>query len=453
MKVTRRGSLKLLASALGAAGLAGCGGGMGGRGGSVLVVGAGLGGISAARALKASGYEVVVLEARDRVGGRTVSVPLGRGAVVDLGASWIHGVTGNPIAALAKELGIDTIPTDIADGETFEDGEVVSDDEDEALEALAEELADAIEAEQDRRDEDVDLLTFFEEWASDLDDEDQARARYLLATEYEYEYAADASLLSLYYFDSAQASRGAEVMLRGGYGQLAEALAEDLDVRLGVEVTRIEYGEEGVEVHTKGKTFEADFCVCAAPLGVLKGGGITFAPPLPAAHRAAMGRLVVGGLEKLFLRFAEPFWEEETEAHWLGRLGAPVGRFAGWVNLQALTGQPILLGFNAGRTAADLPDDDEEVVALALEDLRGMFGESVTEPVRFVRTRWSSDPYARGSYSAFGVGSSPADIKTLARPVGGRLFFAGEHTDPNNPATTHGAWRSGQRAAADVRQA
>jgi polyamine oxidase len=453
---TRRESLRLLAAAFASATLAACGGTStsGGPRGPVVVVGAGLAGLAAARTLTAAGHPVVVLEARTRVGGRTHSVPLGEGFQADLGASWIHGITENPIAALAEELGIGTLPTDKDDHDLFSEGAPISDALDQALQTLAEALADAIEAEQARLEdgEDVDLLSFFETWVADLDPEEQALARHLLATEIEQEFAAEASQLSLLHFDAAQAGRGPEVMLQGGYGQLALAVAEDLDIRLGVVVTRIEVSDTGVKIHSDSEIFEADVCVCAVPLGVLKSGTLTFEPPLPAAHRTALDRLVVGVLDKLFLRFATPFWEEATEAQVLGRLGTPIGRFAEWINLQALVGQPVLLGFNAGRTAFDLPDDDDALVALALEDLRSMFGDEVTEPVAFVRTRWGADPFARGSYSAFGVGSSPADIEALAEPVAGRLFFAGEHTDPSNPSTTHGAWRSGLRAAAAIRR-
>jgi monoamine oxidase len=205
-----------------------------------------------------------------------------------------------------------------------------------------------------------------------------------------------------------------------------------------------------VKVHTADAVHEADRCVCALPLGVLKSGSVSFAPPLPEAHRAAIERLEVGVLDKLFLRFSAPFWGETTSAQVLGRSAAPVGRFAEWINLQALLGQPVLLGFNAGRIATELPSDDATLVALALDDLRTMFGSAVPEPVAFLRTRWGEDPFARGSYSAFGVGSSPKDSETLGRALEGRLFFAGEHTNPTNPATTHGAWLSGLRAAADV---
>jgi monoamine oxidase len=453
MRIPRRPSLRLLAAAFASAGLATCGlrsPERPGARGSVLVVGAGLAGLAAARTLRAAGYSVVVLEARAYVGVRTRSVPFGEGVTADLGASWIHGITGNPIAALAGELGLGTLPTDLQSHDIFAAGGLVSEAEDAAIQTLAEELADAIEAEQAKRDEDIDLRAFFDSWVMPRSAEDKARARYLLATEIEHEYAADASRLFLLSFDAARAGRGSEVMLKGGYAQLAEAVAKELDVRLGVLVTRIEYGTGGVKVHTPDAVHEAKRCACAVPLGVFKSGSVSFVPPLPEAHRAAIERLEVGVLDKLFLRFAAPFWQETTSAQVLGRSDAPVGRFAEWLNLQALVGKPVLLGFNAGSIAHELSTDDATLVALALDDLRSMFGSAVPEPVAFLRTRWGEDPFARGSYSAFGVGSSPKDAETLRRALDGRLFFAGEHTNPTNPATTHGAWLSGLCAAADV---
>lgn len=459
MKRTRRETLMLLAVALFGVEAVSCGNddntssaGNPTPARSVIVVGAGLAGIAAARTLTAAGYEVVILEARDRVGGRTVSVPLGNGFLVDLGASWIHGVQGNPIAQLCTDLGVGLIKTSYEDHEIFANGVVLPDADDLALRALAEAMFKAIAAAQDLNGEDTNVGAFFENWVLGLDPKDQDRARYLLVTEIEHEYAADATQLSLYSFDAARAPRGDEVMLDGGYGQLPQLLVKQLDVRLEVVVDHIERHATGVTVRSGAKVFEADYVVCAVPLGVLKGGGITFEPPLPEAHRAAMARLEVGVLDKLFLRFATPFWEAKTKAQALGRMGSPTGRFAEWINLHALKGQPVLLGFNAGNEARALPAADQELVAFALEDLRSMFGDIVTEPVEFRRTRWEADPYALGSYSAFGVGSSPADLESLAVPVDGRLFFAGEHTHPTDPSTTHGAWKSGIRAAEDVKQ-
>ncbi|MBM4360726.1 MAG: FAD-dependent oxidoreductase [Deltaproteobacteria bacterium] len=453
MPLTRRSSLRLVAATLASFGVGACsrrGGTPSPSRGSVIVLGAGLAGLAAARSLVAAGYAVTVLEARGRVGGRTASAPLGEGLTIDLGASWIHGTTDNPVAALAAELGIATVGTELQDHDMFTKGATLSESDDDALAALSKKFADGIDAAQEARNDDVALLAFFESWVSALSPLDQERARYLLVTEIEHEYAADASRLSLLSFDAARAGRGSEAMLKGGYAQLAERVAKGLDVRLGVVVERIAYAANGVKIHTPGMVFEADRAVCALPLGVLKSGNVVFEPPLPSSHRAAIDRLEVGVLDKLFLRFASPFWSDATNAQMLGRLDAPVGRFAEWVNLHALVGEPVLLGFNARRIAEQLPTDDAALVALALEDLRTMFGSRVSEPVAFVRTRWGADPFARGSYSAFGVGSTPADAQALARPLEGRLFFAGEHTHPENPATTHGAWQSGQRAAAEL---
>ena len=452
--MNRRELLKVVGMALAGAALPACGAGArAGERSSVVVIGAGFAGLAAARTLSRAGHTVTVLEARDRVGGRAATVALG-GLGADLGPSWIHGITQNPIHALAtRELGLTMVPVDYENHDIFENGAPLSASADAALARLADELETAIAAEQDRLDDadDVALGAFLDRWVASLSAADQARARSLIATEIEQEYGAAVDDLSLLSFDAAPAPQGGDVLIRGGYGALPAAVAQGLDVRLNTRVLRIEHGADGAEIFMEGGSLEADCVICTVPLGVLKAGHIEFDPPLPARQQAALARLNMGVLDKLFLRFERPFWAEITEAQIIGRLGTPVGQWAEWLNLQALSGEPVLLGFNAGATADAMAVLSEaEVVDSALAALRQIFGSAVTQPVEVVRTRWAADPFTLGSYSSLGVGATLADLATLARPAGPCLFLAGEHTHTEAPATTHGAWLSGLRAAQQV---
>ena len=426
-------------------------------GARVLVLGAGVAGLAAAARLQAAGARVTVLEARDRIGGRVYSHTAWPGIRVDLGASWIHGVDDNIVAERAAAWGIETRVTHYDRHLRFEAGRgPLSDADDARLEALSALLSDAIEAEQARLDAadgpDVPLSAFVAALLErdDLSDRDRLWLRYLLNTEIEHEYAAAASSLSLRQFDASPGNEGDDVVFPGGYSQIVDRLAAGLEVERGVEVERVEVTGRGVQVTAGGVQRSADYCVCALPLGVLKAEAIDFVPALPSALQGALERLQVGVLDKLYLRFDAPFWRalpEAASAELFGVLGEPAGQWAEFLNLEPYTGEAVLLGFNAGEVAEAMAAlDDATLVESAMSTLRGLFGAETPEPIGYVRTRWGLDPFARGSYSHLGVGATLEDLRAFEAPVG-RLVFAGEHTDADDPGTVRGAWRSGERAA------
>lgn len=184
------------------------------------------------------------------------------------------------------------------------------------------------------------------------------------------------------------------------------------------------------------------------PLGVLKHQVIEFAPCLPERHDQAIDRLGMGVLSKTFLRFEKPFWPVGVD--WQEYLGPHHGAWAEWFSM-AKADTPVLLCFHGGDRAREIehahPDDVQHD---AMHVLRTMFGRRIPDPLDVRTTRWSRDPFAHGSYSTNAVGSTRADRKALGRPVGERLFFAGEATEPDYSSTVHGAYRSGLRAARQV---
>ena len=417
----------------------------------VVVVGAGMAGLAAARELQAWGDDVVVLEARDRAGGRTWTSAAWPDLPLDLGASWIHGVDGNPMTDLAALADAQLVPIDLEANRVFSSfvGEIA----DATLAPWRERLESIISDAQDADDD----ASIYDTVAASLDwdalaDTDRWTVLYLLNSRLEHEYAGSIERLSTYWYDDADEYGGGDAFLAPGYGAIVDLLASGLTIEYQQPVRQIRWDAAGVTVVSDGGRWQADQVVVTVPLGVLRAGSIGFVPALPGGHQRAIAGLEMGTLNKCYLRFAEVFWP--TDADWLGYISPERGLWAEWVSLARVLGQPVLLGFNAADQGRDIEQlSDEQIVASALDALGTMFGIDVPQPLAVQITRWASDPFAAGSYSYNPVGSDPALRDALAAPVDDRLFFAGEATHREHHATVHGAYLSGMRAAQLARDA
>ncbi len=447
----RREFLKMIAFMTGSAIVSGCDALESGDE-RILVVGAGIAGLAAAKTLQNWGYEVIVLEARDRAGGRIWTSRQWANSPLDMGASWIHGITKNPIAELAKEHNIQTKETDYENQWIYkQDGREFSASD---YETLAEYsrlfqvyMGEAIEG----YDEDVSIQTVLNEIlaAEEVAAADKRMILYLLNTVIEHEYAADIADLSVFSLDAGEEFGGEDVIFPDGYDQIIEVLADGLDVRLQEVVQQINYGDDGVTITTDREVYEGDRAVITLPLGVLQSGRVQFSPALPNEKQNAIQDLGMGLLDKVYLRFPEIFWPETAEL--LGYVSQNKGEWAEWLNIAHYTGDPILLGFNAAAFARTVETwSDQQIVDSAMAALRTMFGQDVPAPLAYQITRWAADPFALGSYSYQPPGTDGETMAALAAPVAGRLFFAGEATSRAYQATVHGAYLSGLRAAEEL---
>lgn len=288
----------------------------------------------------------------------------------------------------------------------------------------------------------------------------------------EYSNATNLNKLSIkgWDIDAGNEWEGKHTMVVGGYQSVARGIAmlpAPLDIKHRAAVKRIKYAPEGSTGRARidlenGQSLQADYVVNTIPLGVLKHGNVEYQPPLPSWKTEAIQRLGFGVLNKVILVYKEAFWDKDRDI--FGMLQTPTnrsslnqkdyaarrGRFFQWFNVTNTTGMPCLLALMAGDAGYNTEiTPNDELIAEATDVLRMRYGARVAQPLEAIVTRWESDRFARGSYSNAGVNMKVEDYQLMGQSIG-NLLFAGEHTTVNHPATVHGAYLSGLRAASDV---
>ena len=417
----------------------------------VLVVGAGVAGLTAARDLAAAGVPVQVIEGRNRIGGRLWTSDAWPDVPIDLGASWIHGTTGNPITRLAKEAGATLATTSYDSAVAFDaSGRQLGRAGEAAIARASDEVFDALALAQDA-DADQSVRSAIRRglgWA-ELGTDQQRLVDFVTVGSIESEYAGSAEELSTYWFDSIKEFPGPDAILPAGYSAISDLLAAGLPIATGQVVTDISWDDAGVQVTTSMGRFSGSRVLVTVPLGVLQSEAIRFTPGLPARTREAIQALGSGVLNKVFLRFDEVFWDADVD--WIEFIPDGGEPWVEWVSFARPTGRPVLLAFAAANLGRRVDTwTDAQVVSSAMTVVRTMYGRDVPDPITWQITRWGADPLAGGSYSFNALGSHPRMREALATPIDGRLYFAGEATERDWFSTVHGAYLSGQRAAREI---
>ncbi len=430
----------------------------------IIVVGAGMAGLIAARLLHDAGCQVTVLEARDRLGGR-IWTDDRLGAPCDLGASWIHGADDNPLTRWCEALGIRLVITSDETRFIYEGGKPRNE-----LDVLrrawrGELLSKQAIARMTRRMTRAAVTGQVAQRSLAQAVEPLLTSRRLRRTDQrvlawrisvaEGVQGAPADRLDLNEWFPKETEMVNALPL-GGYKQLVDDAARPLTFHLNQPVHQVNYDENGVQVVTARETYGADLAIITAPLGILKRKLIHFQPALPATKEAAIDRIGYGDgavLNKLILRFPHAFWPESGN-RFLSLLQHTQerGLFNSWISLAHATGVPLLMSFTNGHMGArlDTQVSDEEVVEQGLTILRRMFGATLPTPVSYIFTRWLSEPWTLGSYSYPALGSTKADRLAYARPVDQRLYFAGEAAHLTNYGTVHAALWSGEETAKTI---
>jgi monoamine oxidase len=438
MTITRRAALKLSITAF-LGGLATRSRAQDMVGTKVIVIGAGLAGLAAAKQVQEQGADAIIFEAGSYIGGR-VRTDRSLGAPFELGAGWIHGPSRqNPTQQLANLVNARTYVTDDDNFDVFDpQGNALSDAQYERLDALYEYLEEIlfypVRAGQQSVEEVLARI--------DSDIVNDPLGRWMLSAYFEFSIGAGIGDISAANGFLSSSFDGADVILTEGYDSIIAPLAAGLDIRLNTPVSEIWYDDDGVEVDGE----PADYVVCTVPLGVLKSGKITFEPPLPRELRDAIDEIGFGSVTKIAIKFPEPFWDTGTQ--YFGMMTEPKGRWNYWLNYRTFSDENILLGLSVGDYA---PFADRMSKAAMTEDaldvLRSVWGDKVGVPTAVLTTHWSQDPHFLGAYSYPQAGGLIAQFRAFEKPVSNRVLFAGEHTEFDHLGTTHGALLSGRRAA------
>ncbi len=394
----------------------------------VLVIGAGIAGLKAAQDLQASGLRVIVLEARDRVGGRIETDRTFTDIPIELGAELVHStgaetwevIRQHQIATHAlrqtasqntEEISFTDIPRQPHHGESLES----------YLLSLGLKPGDW--------PDEVRLLELDTERAS----------RWSAKTVFERFIRAMDNHVDQQDF-----------RIPTGYDQLPLTLAKGLDIRFNQVVTHIHWADShDVRVVTDSDVqFTASKAVITLPIGVLKSGAVTFDPPLPADKQSAIEAIGVCDIVKVFLDFESPVLPSGVDSVFDER-GVPPVWWRGSAGHAEASGQ-VLVGWAAGDHARQLISAGaEKGVEIALNSLRLILKQPHLQPKNGRLVHWNDDPFTLGAYTYTPPLAEDAQMQ-LAAPSANKLFWAGEATDYTWFSAVHGAYRSGARAAAEI---
>ena len=439
---------------------------------TVVVVGAGLSGLSAARVLRAQGVDVVVLEARDRVGGRTLNHPIGDGKVVEVGGQWV-GPGQERIQSLIKELGLETFDTYGTGKNLFEHGDRLSSYRGAIPRVNPLALVD-VQLAMTRLGRMVRTVPTDEPWkapkATLWDSETVASwtrrhmrtrlGRSLIGLACEAVWAADPADVSLLHFlaycnsadglESLISTDGGAQQSRvvGGSQQIAVAMAEELGdiVILGEPVRRIAYGDELI---VSGDSITVRAAQASFAISPALAGRFIYEPALPASRDQLTQRIPNGSVIKCMAIYDEPFWRD---AGLSGQLTSDRGPVKVVFDNSPPDGRPgVLLGFLEGNQARELGRwSASERRQCILDCFTRFFGPKAAQARDYVEKIWADDEWTRGCYGAFFPPNTWTAFGDALRAPIGPIHWAGAETATRWMGYMDGAVSSGERAASEV---
>jgi len=399
-----------------------------------VIVGAGAAGLSAAKELQRHKQDFLLLEASHRIGGRAYTEALAPGMPFDLGAHWIMSPTINPLTSFAEngQLQPDDVDKHFSAARYFEDDEWLAENSDEKLGIFWDRQFDAMaRASKGHRD-----MSVF-----DVIDNDDRWAPYFHMF-FAQDFTRDVDQASVK--DTQAFLRDEEdVAVASGFGNVVARYGADVPVTLNSAVRKIDYSGSRLKLDTAKGRIDADRVILTVSNGVLSTRGIEFVPTLPDWKLDAIDGLPLGSHNRIALTFDQPVLHEFPRHFTVNTSGDGPIHFRnqpfGFDYVECVTG---------GRMAEWMEGTGERAtVAFVMAKLREAAGsKAVPNPVRHIVSAWNGDEWTKGAYSCARPGA--ADQRpVLARPIGDRIFFAGEATSSNAYASVHGACASGREAA------
>ncbi len=408
----------------------------------VIIIGAGIAGIGAARALRDAGHEVVILEARDRIGGR-IWTDYSLGTPIDLGASWIHQSKTNPLTQIAAQHRLPAKPTNYGNYRLFDsDGHPLPEDDRESHFAQAQKLFKKAHKVAIKADIGMNMQQAFDEILASkkLDDPARQTLEWRLAMMEIYQGAE----LNLIAAASDEGFPTDDLLLTTGFGKLIDKMAVGLDIRLNQKVLVVRQSDQRVTVTTGGEDFEGDFVLVTLPLGVLKDSDVRFDPAISASKKNAIKKIGVGQINKLALKFEKPFWQ--TDRDFIGYLSKRKGEFPLFLDWAHAAGKSYLISILGNEFSKSIEKQTDDELAAMSHQVLHKFYPKAPLPSKVLFSRWGSEKFSKGAFSYLPVGVELVNRDYLAQPEK-RVYFAGEHAIREGAGTAHGAYMSGLRAA------
>ncbi|XP_004229651.1 polyamine oxidase 1 [Solanum lycopersicum] len=420
---------------------------------SVIIVGAGISGLTAAKVLSENGVDdVVILEAADKIGGRIRKEEFG-GVAAELGAGWIAGVGGkqsNPVWELALQSNLRTCFSDYSNaryniydhsGKIFPSG-IAADSYKKAVDSAIQKLR----SQEGNHNEDTDDAA---ETPSTPKTPIELAIDFIL---HDFEMAEVEPIST--YVDFGE--REFLVADERGYEHLLYKMAEnflftcegkimDSRLKLNTVVREVQHSRNGVLVTTEdGSLYEANYVILSVSIGVLQSDLISFSPSLPRWKMEAVRNLDVMVYTKIFLKFPNKFWPCEPEKEFFIYAHERRGYYTFWQHMEnAYPGSNMLVvTLTNGESKRVEAQSDQDTLREAMEVLRNMFGPDIPDATDILVPRWWNNRFQRGSYSNYPIYANHQLVHDIKEPVG-RIFFTGEHTSEKFSGYVHGGYLSG----------
>ena len=407
---------------------------------SVIVIGAGISGLAAAKKLSQNGFTVKVLEAQDRVGGR-LRTNRSLGIAFDEGASWIHGSTANPITTLAQQAGMNTFITDDESVVSYDIGGVLRTDA--VFNAAEKQFYNVLNTLKNSGSINQSFETVFN--ARYPTYANNRLWKFFLSSFLTFD-TGDLNNLSSLLYDGGLVFGGDEKISTNGYDTIPNYLATGLTIALNQQVSKIDYTNNLVAVTHNGTISQADYVLVTVPLGVLKANTIQFVPSMSITKQTAIEKVGMSCVNKFILTWDTAFWEDEQYISYTPEIR---DKFNYFLNVKKFhpTVNALMTFAYADYARQTESMTDTQVINEIMVHLRDMYGNTIPNPTNMLRTKWQANQNSFGSYSYPAVETQMQHFNDLAEDINDKVFFAGEHTHIDYFSTAHGAYLSGIREA------